>query len=682
MTSPTGLVAAIILACTASQAAEPLRLAVMDPLAKQLSCPCVQGYAQRDYEELAAFLGESLSCEVKATFGESLDAFRDGGFDIVIGKRSVIESDARRLGLDVVPVAALAGKDGLTTQRGLVVVRGDDPAKGVADLKGHRIVLGPAECDEKHAAARTLFAAHGIELPADCPTAGSCTIGATAVVEAAAKGNPPTATVISSYAAPLLEGCGTIKKGDIRVVGETAEVAFVTAFVPREVAAAERERILAALLETRSLPLLQLELESQGGFQPLPSDDATPANTGAPAQAGDRDEGRDADWPGWRGRHRDAVVGWLPDTLPAAADVAWKRPMFNEGLGGVAVAAGVVLVGDRDADDRHDVFHALDADTGERLWTLEYPAEGRLDYGNSPRATPLIHEGRAYLLGAFGHLHCVNLADGRVLWDRHLRHDFAAVSELVWGVCSSPLVVDGRLIVNPGGAEASIVALDPATGETLWRTPGGAAAFSSFVPCTLDGHRQVVGFDAASLGGWDIATGERLWRLVPKVAGDFNVPTPLVLDDGVVVSTENNGTRLVDGAGVRQAAYPGLAPDMHTPVRCGDRIVGIVKGKVHCLAARDLAAIWTKFDRSLAGHVSLVASVDRVLAFTEKGELVLIDPRGDALKILGRLQVLPPGQSTYAHPAIAGTRVFVRGPRAVSCLALTAGAAVDAAATN
>jgi len=71
MTSPTGLVAAIILACTASQAAEPLRLAVMDPLAKQLSCPCVQGYAQRDYEELALFLSESLGGEVKATFGRS-----------------------------------------------------------------------------------------------------------------------------------------------------------------------------------------------------------------------------------------------------------------------------------------------------------------------------------------------------------------------------------------------------------------------------------------------------------------------------------------------------------------------------------------------------------------------------------------------------------------------------------
>ena len=114
---------------------------------------------------------------------------------------------------------------------------------------------------------------------------------------------------------------------------------------------------------------------------------------------------------------------------------------------------------------------------------------------------------------------------------------------------------------------------------------------------------------------------------------------------------------------------------MHTPVTCGDRIVGIVKGKVHCVSTRDLEPLWTTFDRSLAGHVSLVASADRVLVFTEKGELVLIDPRGDEIRILDRLQVLPPGQATYAHPAVVGTRIFIRGPRRLSCVALTAAAA-------
>lgn len=666
MISGGRLTAVILLGATLvagrSPAAEPLRLAVMDPLAKQLSCPCVQGHAQRDYEQLASFLGESLGREVAVRFGESLDAFTNGGFDLVIGKRSVVESDAGRLGLDVVPIAALAGRDGTTTQRGLVVVHTADVAQALTELKGHRILLGPADCDEKHAAARALLAAHQLNLPVDCPTVVSCSAGAAAVLEAASQGGPPTATIISSYAQPLLEGCGTVQKGDLRVIGETAAVPFITAFAAGDLDARDRDRVLVALLQTKTLPLLQMAIESKGGFERLPDEAGRkPAAARPPAASA---------WPGWRGHHRDAQVAWLPDTLPAKPVVIWKRPLFNEGLGGVAVADGMVFVGDRDAEDRHDVFHGLDAATGERVWTVEYPAEGRLDYGNSPRATPLVHDGRVYLLGAFGHLHCVNLIDGRVLWERHLRHDFVATSELVWGVCSSPLIVDGRLIVNPGGSEASVVALDPVTGDVLWRAPGGAAAFSSFVVCDYGGRRQVVGFDAESLGGWDAASGERLWTVLPKIPGDFNVPTPLVLADGVVVCTENNGTRFVDHVGNQGPQGTGLAPDMHTPVVSGDRIIGIVKGKVHCLAAKDLTPIWVRFDRSLTGHVSLVASSERVLAFTDKGELVLLDPRADDLRILARLQILPPGQSTYAHPAVAGDRILVRGPRRLTCVAL------------
>ena len=73
-----------------------------------------------------------------------------------------------------------------------------------------------------------LLAQHGIELPEQVETSVACSDGATIVVEAGAAGK--VATVISSYAKPLLEGCGTIKKGDLRVIGETKPVPFVVAF--------------------------------------------------------------------------------------------------------------------------------------------------------------------------------------------------------------------------------------------------------------------------------------------------------------------------------------------------------------------------------------------------------------------------------------------------------------------
>jgi outer membrane protein assembly factor BamB/ABC-type phosphate/phosphonate transport system substrate-binding protein len=632
---------------------QPLVMVVMDPLAAPLSCPCVKGYAQRDYGKLRDFLAERLGRPVVVRYGESLAQAvaktADRAGDIVVGKRSVVVADAARAGQQLVPIADLTGKDGSTGQRGLIVVRDADPARTVADLRGYRIILGPADAVEKHAAARDLLAA---------PISEACSDGATEVVEAAAEAR--IAAVISSYARPLLEGCGTIEKGDLRVVGETGDVPFITAFVAERLDATLRGRIRDALLEVRSQPLLRLELESKSGFVP-PAPAPSPNDNGA--------------WPGWRGPARDAQVPRLPARLPARFEPAWKKTLFQQGLGGPAVAHGLAVVGDRDTADEADVFHAVDAINGERRWAVRYPAPGRLDYGNSPRATPLITADAVYLLGAFGHLHCVRRDTGRIIWKKHLREEFGVADELVWGVCSSPLIVDGKLIVNPGGRVASLVALDPATGAVIWKAAGGPAAFASFVVHPRAGGSELVGFDKLTCGGWDVATGQRRWTFAPRTPGDFNVPTPLVLDERILLMTENNGSRLVgfDAAGRPElvAAYQACAPDMHTPVRVGDRVFAVSKNKIHCLSAADLRVLWTAADRCLAGHVSLIASADRLLAQTQAGELLLIDARADRLSILSRLAMFAADESSYAHPALVGDRLYVRGPGHLFCLSLT-----------
>lgn len=638
----------------------PIVMAVSDPLAAELSCPCVAGYAQRDYGVLAEHVAKAVGREVEVVYGDSIARAAGGEAqpaDIVIGKRSVVKAEATRSKRPLRPVAVLTDLDGIATQRGLIVVHRDDPALGVADLRDHVIVLGPTDCDEKHAAARKLLADHDVVVPEQCDEAAGCTQAAERVLAARRDGERPVAAVVSSYAAPLLEGCGTIRKGELRVVAETADVPFITAFIDDRIDAATRRAILVSLRDVADEAAVRLAIESQAGFQMLP--EAALDATG---------------WPGWRGPNRDAMVPWLPDRLPDPPRLVWTCPLFNEGVGGVAVADGLVIVGDRDAEDVRDVFHAIDVETGLRLWTLEYSAEGHLDYGNSPRATPLMHQGHAYLLGAFGHLHCVRLDDGEIVWQRHLRDDFDVTGELPWGVSCSPIVVDGKLIVSPGGAEASVVALGPATGEVVWQTPGAAAAYASLVVAEVGGTRQLVGYDAVSCGGWDIVTGERLWSLPPQVQGDFNVPTPLAVGGRAIFVSENNGARAValDAKGTPriEARFARLDPDMHSPVACAGRIFGVHKGRITCLDADTLQPEWVARDRSLGGHVSLVASADRVLICTQEGELVLIDPRADGLEILARCRVLSGDASTLAHPAVADRKIYIRGPGELLCIDL------------
>jgi ABC-type phosphate/phosphonate transport system substrate-binding protein len=257
----------------ASEAIPPdaIVMVVMDPLARPLSCPCVKGYAQRDYDKLGTKLQKELGHPVRVIYNESLTTAlkRDahGRAEVVIGKHSVVLFDAMRSGIKMLPVASLTGKDGATTQTGLVVVPADDPAKSVADLVGYHLVFGPPECDEKYAAAMSLLRENGVPIPDKVETSPACSDGACLVLDEFKKDQAKHgAALISSYAKPLLEGCGTVEKGALRVVGETAAVPFVEAFVNSQIPAAQRDALAKAVLRSTDDPLLRIALETRSGF--------------------------------------------------------------------------------------------------------------------------------------------------------------------------------------------------------------------------------------------------------------------------------------------------------------------------------------------------------------------------------------------------------------------------------
>ncbi len=255
-----------------------LILIVMDPLSAPLACDCVQGYAQRKYEKLGLFLAKRLKREVKIVWAESIQsAFKetDHQADIVIGKHSVALANAAELKLDLLPIASLTDKEGKLTQTGLFVVRKDDSAQALSDFNGYRMMFGPSDCDEKYAAPIASLRSANIEIPEKPETFAACSVAATKLLELPS--DEKAAAVISSYAAPLLEGCGTIKKGDIRVIGETEPVRFVTAFVNKSLDESTRNELNDALLAAGENADLLIALETDSGFvefsEPISSED-------------------------------------------------------------------------------------------------------------------------------------------------------------------------------------------------------------------------------------------------------------------------------------------------------------------------------------------------------------------------------------------------------------------------
>src|SRR5262249_30712157 len=150
-------------------------------------------------------------------------------------------------------------------------------------------------------------------------------------------------------------------------------------------------------------------------------------------------------------------------------------------------------------------------------------------------------------LGAEGRLTCLDLETGKKVWDRTLNAEYH-VRKGFFGVATSPLVVDGLVLVNVGGPGAGIVAFEQGTGKERWRATNHEASYSSPVAATIQGARHVLFLTREGLVSLDPKNGavrfSKRWRA--RINASVNAATPLVVGDLVFVSASyNTGALLV-----------------------------------------------------------------------------------------------------------------------------------------
>ncbi|MEZ6045891.1 MAG: PQQ-binding-like beta-propeller repeat protein [Planctomycetaceae bacterium] len=361
--------------------------------------------------------------------------------------------------------------------------------------------------------------------------------------------------------------------------------------------------------------------------------------------------------------------------MPDQANFTWKVELPSQGIGGLAASQGVVIVSGRNVTDNSDLFQCFDAETGAERWTFRQFAPGKVDYGNTPRATPLISKDHVWVAGAFGHLACLRLSDGEVVWKKHQQLEFEA-APMIWGHAGTPLLVENHLVINPGGPESALVALEPLTGEVIWETSGNPPGYSSLISAKVNGKTQIIGYEEKALCGWDLISGKKLWTFTPPFKGDFNVPTPIFYDNKLFVATENNGARVYqfDQEGelvpepIMEHEY--LAPDSHTPVIAAGRVFGVWDG-LFCLDWKNnLEELWINEEPGFSNYVSLVANDEHVLAVTVKSELLLFKVNAAEAIPIDRLKLTDQRTDTYAHPAFLGKRIYLRINTELCCLNL------------
>jgi outer membrane protein assembly factor BamB len=207
-----------------------------------------------------------------------------------------------------------------------------------------------------------------------------------------------------------------------------------------------------------------------------------------------------SDWPRLLGPAHNATSAetHLLHELPKAGlQIVWEREKGN-GFGGPAIVGDRLVIFHR-VEDRETV-ECLDALSGKEVWKFAYAAPYRPRYGGSegPRTSPVIDGGRVFVFGISGWLHCCDLASGAVIWQHDLAREFA-MGPSFFGYGSTPLILDGRLIVQLGGQHdgkaVNTAAFDPATGNLLWTAAHEwGASYASPVPAKLHDRQCVLVF--------------------------------------------------------------------------------------------------------------------------------------------------------------------------------------------
>ena len=406
------------------------------------------------------------------------------------------------------------------------------------------------------------------------------------------------------------------------------------------------------------------------------------------------------DWPEWRGVRRDGV--WRETGLVerfAELRPRWSVPVGG-GYSGPTVAAGRVYVMDRPKDRAVERVLCLDWKTGATLWELSYDCvyEG-FTYSVGPRASVTVREGRAYALGAAGHLHCLDAASGRVLWKRDLRAEYRVRMPL-WGIAAHPLLEGNRLFTQIGGeGEACVVALDPLTGKECWKAFPDEASYAPARAIEQGGRRVVVMPLGFRLVAFDPADGALLWsREQPKSSWPIAIPAPAVEGDLLLFSSASAGSVLLrlraDRADVdvlwehdrKKRNVDTLSPVIPDVLLMNGLAFGVqTDGELRCLDLLSGKRLWESTDlmpKAWHATMHLVRAGekgDRAWIFTERGELILARLSREGCQELARAKLIEPtveggprGRAvTWAHPAFAYRHVFARSDRALVCADLS-----------
>jgi len=367
----------------------------------------------------------------------------------------------------------------------------------------------------------------------------------------------------------------------------------------------------------------------------------------------------------WRGPNRDGVypeTGLLKTWPEAGPALLWHFDELGEGHSSAAVTNDRIYV-NGELNGIGYLF-ALNLD-GKLLWKIPYGEEWTESWPGV-RSTPLVYEGKIYLMSGFGKLVCRKADNGDLIWTIDLLKEFKAPN-IKWGVTENLLADGNKLFCTPGGPEASVVALDRNTGKLLWKcaAKGEASAYCSPAIFTHNNHRILVTHTASSVIGIDTETGKFLWSVDQPNTYSVHANTPEYIDGsvycmsgygkgGVMIKLSNDGNSVTE---------TWRSPSISN--RMGGFVV--LNGKIY--GSDDSGKGWyctdwktgtDMYSGKIAGKGNVISAEGLLYCYGDNGEIVLAQPTPTAFVKAGSFKVPFGAAQHWAHLVIKNGRLYVR----------------------
>jgi outer membrane protein assembly factor BamB len=376
------------------------------------------------------------------------------------------------------------------------------------------------------------------------------------------------------------------------------------------------------------------------------------------------------DWSQFHGPARNnttSETGWRKEWPKDGPPVAW-RAKVGAGMASFAVVDGRVFTMGNDGENQDTLF-CLDLASGKPLWRHDYPCKSAAHQmpivPGGPSATPCVGDGRVFTVSREGDVFCLNALTGKIVWQKNLLRDYHG-QRPVYGYAGSPLLWQGKLILDVGGNVGSTVCLNAANGDKIWAQGVGEAGYSTPVVASLSGQDRLVMFKGRELAVLELQKGSAIASYATTTNDFCNCATPVVTSSGMIFisHTGNDGsTGLSFDGSTLNAAWNvrDLGLLYNSGVPWGTKALMVfndTKRGVNDLRCLDLTTGKALWQSAEVAKGTAISSDGHLIVLSTTGELQLCQPSDTGIKVLSRVPVLE--NKCWVLPVLSRHRLLCR----------------------